>query len=336
MSDSARKPWLATALGVLVLTLSARTAVACGSAPPGYWTWGTSVPVPAEGLPLDGAMLLTGVTWGESGQPSEVISPGSFEVSVRDAAGALVPGETSRWLFYVVWRPTSPLPPASEFTLDAVARSAIPRPPGIAGEPTMQRKFRSSDRATTQLQLSGALQIALETHDLDVYTGCNSCGTVCTIAGTARALRARVTLPTVTGGHAPVGYNAALWLSNDQAKQLPDGPGGSLVNFGVWQVVLAGKPAEALIEIPEQDRPYAPCFSLQVTDPAGHATIAPPVCLPSIDVPKKISELDGTSDAGGCSMTPAPRRPPAFALAALAVALGALLRYWRHRTSKRP
>jgi hypothetical protein len=326
MSDGVRRSWSA-ALVVVVLALAARTAAACGQAPPGYWTWGTSAPVPAEGLPLDGAMLLTGVTWGESGQPSEIATPGTHEITVRDAAGALVPGQTTPWLFYVVWRPTSPLPPATEFTLEAVSTSAIPRPPGIAGEPTLQRKFRSGDRAAPPLQLSGALQIALETHDLDVHTGCNNCGTGCTVARQVRALRARVSLPITTGGQSSVGYSANLWLTNDQPRQPPLQPGGTLVSLGVWRVVLPDQPAEALIAIPEEERPYAPCFSLQVTDPAGHSVVAPPVCLPSMDVTRKIHELDGTSDGGGgCNVTQAPPRVPALTLAALALLLAAMLR----------
>jgi hypothetical protein len=74
---------------------------------------------------------------------------------------------------------------------------------------------------------------------------------------------------------------------------------------------------EVVQEIFDEAAAYAPCFSLNLWDAAGHAIQPAPVCLPSIKASEFVRILDGPNagtagqggsvaaqDGGGCSTVP--------------------------------
>jgi hypothetical protein len=159
------------------------------------------------------------------------------------------------------------------------------------------------------MSLAGAMHVALETADVQLWKDCNDCGTGCAPNGSARVLRARVTVPVVEGGYFPAGPAAWLWVSNDQPHDLPDGRGGTLVNLGGVDRLEIGRPTELIRDVPAEDQPYAPCFSLRVFDPAGHHVDAPALCMPRLDVKATIREID--SHGTGCAVASRPTSRPA-------------------------
>src|SRR5262245_10418138 len=90
---------LVASAAFLLLLSGGRYAQACGQAPPPYWTWTGTRPAPEGLVPLDGAILLTARSWSRNGSsvgaPSELSNVA--KVSVRDASGALVPGQVAAW-----------------------------------------------------------------------------------------------------------------------------------------------------------------------------------------------------------------------------------------------
>jgi MYXO-CTERM domain-containing protein len=69
-----------------------------------------------------------------------------------------------------------------------------------------------------------------------------------------------------------------------------------------WLELHPGVETEVLQEIVEEDQPYAPCFALNVWDPAGHAIQARPVCGPAVKPSERLHALDPAT-RGGCSVT---------------------------------
>jgi hypothetical protein len=67
--------------------------------------------------------------------------------------------------------------------------------------------------------------------------------------------------------------------------------------------VVRGRASEVLRPIPEEDQPYAPCFDVRVTDPAGHTLAQPTLCLSVMDVKQTIRALDRHPGGAGCALS---------------------------------
>jgi hypothetical protein len=334
--------------GLLTLASEPRYARACGSAPPTYWTLVDASPAPGELVPTDGAIVIAGKSWiaGAGGGLG-----GLMKVTVFHDLGVEVPGSLAEWYVAsgpaVVWRPDAALLPNTRFEMMASVESMAAPPAGVTGAPILNAGFSTGSGAAPALRLAGEMQVAFETYDQPLQTGCNDCGTGCTAAGSLRSLRARVTLPAVEGGYTPDAYAAWLWLTNDQPHPLPDGPSTSMVNLGGLERLVPGQATEVVREVPPEGIPYAPCFSLQVLDPSGHHVDAAPLCLPRMDVAATIRQLDaksspfgpapvtsaGSGGTGGCAVGQA-REPRAavIVVSALLVAFAAGSRRRRARS----
>jgi hypothetical protein len=320
------------ALVVWALTNRERAASACGAVLPAYWTLTAAVPT-AEMLPTDGAILLQGKAWSDIPRDSGELSQ-AIVVTVRDAAGADVPGTVEAWYLSTeptaIWRAMAALAPNQSFILSASALPQAERPALATGDTTLTTTFHTGDQPALPLVLQGTLRVTLETYDQPVWKDC-ICGN-CTPNGSIRGLRARVTIPAAQGGSTTEaeGYSAWLWITNDRAHALPDGPGGTLVNLGGLERLPAGRASDVFIPVPEEDQGYVPCFTARVIDPSGHFADPPVVCLASLEVKAKIAEIDGAQ--GGCALV-ALSGPalPTWPGAIIAAALTSLARRRRAR-----
>lgn len=322
-------------LGVLLLAvvppLIPRAAGACGPSPPAFWTLTNVAPGPGQTMPIDGGIVIFGKAWTDvfPDRGGDELAQ-AVEVSVRDTAGVAIKGITEAWWgsaeAALLWRPEVPLPAGAAFRIDATVTANPQRPPGVTGETSFASDFHTTTTTAPPLRLAHEMRLSLETYDVQLAKDCNSCGGGCTPNGSVRSLRARVTIPPVEGGHTPDGYAAWLGLQ-----------GGGLVNSRGIERLPRGQAVEVLLGLPAEGVAYAPCFSLQVLDPAGHTVDAEPVCLPSMMIEDTIKQLDGAkssaSGGAGCALSAAPvgTAPAAPAFLALTLALSVGWRLGRRR-----
>jgi hypothetical protein len=114
-------------------------------------------------------------------------------------------------------------------------------------------------------------------------------------------------VPAVTGGVDFDGYRGWLHFTDNQPATFEGagegrraGPGN--VSLPHWLELSPGVETEVLQEIVEEDQAYAPCFALNVWDPAGHAMQTPPVCGPPVKPSERLRALDAAAGSG-CSVT---------------------------------
>jgi MYXO-CTERM domain-containing protein len=328
-------------VGAVALQLASRNAEACGSMPPAYWT--VSAIGSLKDVPTDGAIFIRGKAWASAGDRTNFTN--SLRVVVRDAAGIPVPGVLETWYEAAeptaTWHPAQLLAPGATYDVEASATSQIERPADVTGSAQLKINFQTVAAESPPLEVSGAVQVALETYDLPLLKDCNDCGTGCTTDGSVRALRARIRVPAASGGFAPDGYAAVVWLTDDHPFAFPDGTGPGQVRIGGREKLLTGQTAEVLRDVPEENQAYAPCIAVRVLDPAGHFVDTSPVCLPSLDVKATIAKMDTAplADAGvdapsvaakddnsGCSVAPTSRTSGGLVLLGLAAFIRRLRR----------
>jgi hypothetical protein len=278
--------WLVASVAVAGLA-GARSAVACSSSPVPrvYWTLTETVPPPARPLPTDGALLLKARPWSDlPAQQLRNLAP-EVEVVVRDDRATVVPGAVEAWPVgenpTIVWRPASPLAPGASFSVEARATSEVPRPAGATGETLLRASFDTGPGLAPPLRLMGDVDAKLETYDQPVFKDCNPCGGGCTPNGTVPALRARITIPPVEGGHAPDGYAVSVWVA--QGRPTGAGDAGTRVDQPGADRLASGAATELVRPIVQADESYSPCIIVRVFDSAGHFAEPPPVCLPPTD-----------------------------------------------------
>lgn len=206
--------------------------------------------------------------------------------------------------------PAQPLPPGAIVTVEAAVRpSEAAKPAAADGPTTMTWTYEVGDRLAEPLAFAGGLRVAVESFDADTFdcSHANNCGTGCVRVGTRRALRARIVVPAVTGGVDFDGYRGWLHFTDNEPATFEGagegrraGPGN--VSLPHWLELHPGVETEVLQEIVEEDQPYAPCFALNVWDPAGHAIQARPVCGPAVKPSERLHALDPAT-RGGCSVT---------------------------------
>jgi hypothetical protein len=293
--------FLATGLGAL----APRVAAACGATPTPYATLAESLPPVRTGLPRDGAVVIRGKLWGPSAGPSTFANVRLFDeagtpISVTSVAWySAEPSQAYAWV--------APLPAGTKIGVEAVVPEGAVKPVDAEGPTTTTFIVETGDHTAAPLVLAGPLRVQLEAFDADIIQCSAPCGGTCSTLGQRRALRARIVVPAMTGGVDFDGYRGWLHLTDDQAATFNgagEGAHGSgNVNLPHWMDVRPGVETEVLQEIPDADRPYAPCFALNLWDPAGHAAQSDPVCLPAIKPSAYVRKLDG-DNGGGCSTAP--------------------------------
>jgi hypothetical protein len=195
--------------------------------------------------------------------------------------------------------------------------------------------FTTGSGRSPPIESQGQMQVEIETYTRDrtdwsrcyATPACTSCGcdaSQCTPATVhEEASRARVTLPTFSGGLSDPGYVALVRVTADSPYQFPAG-----VDTTATGVLATGSatglgentPSEILIELNQGQATtaYRPCFALRVTDLAGNLRDGDPVCLSAIVQP--VRNLDQT--ATGCRVAgPGGREGVSFWLAPLGLLL---------------
>jgi hypothetical protein len=306
---------MAVAAACVAAALAPSLARACGAGPIAYVTLAGALPAARTGVPRDGAVVVKGMLWGPGGGPLPFA-----DVLLFDAAGYRIPAEPVIWYSgqpSLAYRWTVPPPPGSTITVEAVVPEGTARPAGADGPRTIRFSVETGDGFAPPLALAGPLRVRLEPFDADVRrcNGQNGCGPgpPCEKVGTRRALRAVVVVPAPTGGVDFDGYRGWLRFTDDQAATFEgagegrrDGPGN--VNLMHWLEIRPGVETEVVQEIFDEETPYAPCFSLNLWDPAGHAIQADPVCLPAVTASEYVRTLDGIArdgSSGGCGVATA-------------------------------
>ena len=293
---------LATGVGAL----APRVAAACGQTPTPYVTLADSLPAVRTSLPRDGAVVVRGKLWGPSGGSSAFAS-----VRLLDEAGKPI------WATSVAWYSAEPslayawpasLPAGSKITVEAVVPEGAVKPVDADGPTTTTFVVETGDDVAAPLVLAGPLRVQLEAFNADVLQCNGQCGDgSCTKVGERRALRARIVVPAATGGVDFDGYRGWLHFTDDQPATFNGAGEGEhaagFVDVPLWLDVRPGVETEIVQEVFDEDAPFAPCFALNLWDPAGHAVQADPVCLPAIKASQHVRALDGTN-GGGCSTVP--------------------------------
>ncbi len=267
--------------------LGASPAAACS--PPAserqYYTFGESLPADgATGFPLDGAVLLTSRAWsieGDFSQPWQDFHS-LLTVTVQDTeTGATVPGVLKPWSaspYGSAWTPERPLSPHRRYALVGSLTQTGARPALAEGPTELRMTFTTGSQSSAPLEVLGGLEVSLERQEVDRYDcSVNSC---CEKDGTERAVHARVRVPGLRGG--TLGrYHVSLWVTDRTPLRfdVPPSTQGHAVSWGVWGVDSAGAPTETFFRMPRHGDTYPPCFSWQVTDPAGHTVEGAPLCL---------------------------------------------------------
>ncbi len=300
-------------LGLIMMCVTAfvapSVAMACGDTPTPYVTLGDLLPSARSGLPREAAIVLRGKLWGPSGGPFTFA-----DVRLFDEAGNRIPAVSLSWYSAepsLALRPAAPLPARTKFIVEAVVPTGTAKPPGAEGPLTTRFALETGDELAPPMVLAGPLRVQLERFDRDQLKceGSAFCSApVCKKIGTQRALRARLFIPAATGGEDFDGYRGWLrFTDNSPATFNGSGEGrhdSGNVNVMHWIDVRPGAETEIVQEIFDEEAPYAPCFALNLWDPAGHAVQAQPVCLAVMKPSDHVRELDRAPDAGGCQAAP--------------------------------
>jgi hypothetical protein len=293
--------------------LAPRVAGACGASPPTEWRLQAVVPAAGGTIPTDGAIVIRRQALAPVGLGSP--DAATVVVTVRDATNVPIPGDVSPWFdagSSLVWTPKAPLPADATLAVEATVGAPSSAPAATDGT-KVTALLQVGAGPAPALHVAGDLEIAYEAYDATTPTDCPSSCSSCPAGPPVRALRARVTLPPVTGGFAPVDYLAWLWLTDDVPHVLPDGPStGNVALGGVERLGDGTRPTVAFRPIAKEAQDYAPCFSVRVVDPAGHFDDLTH-CMPKVNVDATLAALDqpapgataGTTSAagsGGCAV----------------------------------
>ena len=341
MVTSVRFSVLLVAASAVGTAVAPSVATACGATPTPYVTLTEQLPQVRTGLPRDGAVVIRGKFWGPSGGPIPFA-----DVRLLDEAGNPIPATATGWFSSqpsLAYRWNTPLPSGTRITVEAVVPAGVVKPTGADGPLTTRFIVETGEALTSPVALAGPLRVSLERFDADLIK-CDGRGQLCGVdesckrMGTRRAVRARIVVPAMTGGVDFDGYRGWLRFTDDHPATF-NGEGEGVkdsgnVNLMHWIDVRPGEETQILQEIFDEEKPYAPCFALNLWDAAGHAVQAQPVCLPVMKASEYLRDLDradqGHEVVGGCSAVPGPGNPGG--LIPLSVGLAAL---WLRRCPRR-
>jgi len=280
-------------IAALLAALAPQRAQACGSSEPvNYFTFGSPSPADAaNGVSLDAPIVLGVNAYSIGGSP---IVPSFLHIEtavLTDADGNLVPLRSptgDSWgtpQFSQVFAPSLPLAPNTKYHFGAqLAEQTVPRPTEATGVDHVDIDFTTGDSLAPALTLTGELEISTSVEQVPQLVCTNNCGP-CTESGTRSARVAHVRLPVVNGGNGQVGYQAVVYLSDEQAiavgteKPFAGPVYGHELNLQTWLRLDSDTPLTADIELPIEPQPYHPCFTLQVWDPGERHVAALAKCL---------------------------------------------------------
>lgn len=305
---------IASLVSVVVLAAGApRPAQACGASPSPYWTLAGSVPEDkAVGVPRDlGIVLITRAWINEPGGPGFPYD--SHSVRLYEAAtDTEVPIHADiSWMSdrpTNAWRPDAPLAPDTEYRVEAMLADQGPLPAEVSGPTELTFTFTTGADLAPAIEVAGELAMELEAYD-EEQLDCGPCGNgTCVPAGTVRRVRARVTIPALSGGFGDDGYRGWLAVRPDVPATFA-GPGepsdGSGLGSTSYVSIVPGAPTVVYVPLSELDRTYRPCFSLGAWDPGGHMSPVAPVCFDAVRPADLLaSDVPPLADAGSAVTLP--------------------------------
>lgn len=324
----------------LVLLTGARRASACSPPPPPKTYAAIVGTTPADGATdvATNAPIVLDLELHDS-PPKQV----TFSV-VEEDKGLSVAGTPGTYAWdrvFVAWRPTAPLRPGTRHRVDVSITNDAPRPEGAKGEEHVSFTFTTSDQRVPALTSQGSLSVQLETYEREDWSRCirgpgceTSCGCACvSTEARERLTRARVSLPSVSGGLIDPGYIAVVTAAESTGDvPLRDAPTINVLGTGSTTGWRGDVPREVVLDLTGLS-PAKPCFWLTVSDLAGNTQGLPPVCLDeTVEAPRK---LPLTGGADGCRVAGV-QGPTSISLVAGLVALASLFLARRRRVSSRP
>ena len=253
------------------------SALACGASEAPTYTIAEIWPSDgATDIARDSGLLVTLAT------PSTYL-PGGLPVSVRIIdveTGAEASGQVTDWTSsppIAVWYPSLPLEAGHNYRIEASVVSE-----GSETEAVLST-FTAGDTLLEPLEFVGDLQVTLEGYDAEEQECMYLCGSAdCKTIGERPALRANIQLPAVTGGQQFGGHYIGVVTFADNTPLTLTGPSSPSVkgeappvdehNVFLTQYVRP-KPGKRVVieqEIFEDEGAYAPCFTFEVSDAAGH------------------------------------------------------------------
>jgi hypothetical protein len=299
----------AALLGLLgTAAFPAATVWACGAIPTPYVTLGDALPTAGTRLPRDGAVIIRARLWADAGGPFHFA-----DLRLLDQGGQVIPAVEVPWYSEppsLALHPAAPLPAGTALTLAATVPGDAPMPAGAEGPQQTTVAFAIGDDLAPALALAGPLRVQLERFEADVIrcagTNCGQPDATCTKVGTRPALRARITVPAAHGGVDFDGYRGWIHFTDNRPATFrgageAERPTGQ-VSLMHWLNLRPDAETEILQEISDEELAYAPCFAMNLWDPAGHAVQPAPVCLPSFKASEYLRAQDAAGDAGGCSV----------------------------------
>ena len=264
-----RATWACGLSAALVLGRVA-VAAACGASAPPYYIVDEAAPHGPD-APLNTPIVVT-VKEGEDGPVVTELAPSLVLMMLGDEQA--LPLKPLLGAPTLAWVPLAPLAPNT--TYEAHYN------PGYEGIPDSVWQFTTGDSQTPPLALSGKLSVTLEEGIDTFYTAPSRCGSVPTDTEERRVTKARVKLPTISGGF-PRRFGE-LHLTDERAyefaepsKTAADPNEGHLVSTSAY--VSLDEEQQMLITLPEEEQPYRPCFAFRATDGRGDQVVAAPFCL---------------------------------------------------------
>lgn len=313
--------WGIAVLGLLAGLGQSRDAEACGASPTPFYVVASQAPA-GKGTPLNAPLVV--LLREEPTIPEGPQLAASLTLTKQGADEAVA----LRALGYGLeqaWIPVEQLEPETTYA----ARFNT----GYEGIPDTTWTFTTGTEATPALSLEGALQATLE-QGMGVFQSCppNACPCGCSDADRAASCtsleipvtRARVKLPRAVDGFA--GRAGTLYVTDDKpydvsppAKTAPEPYTGQNVSISQFVNLDDANVTEVVIDLPEEDLDYQPCFAFSARDARGDQATIESVCLdevvPGYAQPSAnpdngddvaIDDVDTTSTSEGCSLSAAP------------------------------
>ncbi len=287
-----------------------------GPSPAAFWTLGELTPTDGEtGVPRDAPIMVRGEPHSEAACFGNDFSV-HIRVTVREAgSGAEVEGVLGDWLngmgvggsdtatdprmaqwpigdFFAAWRPTDPLKPGTEYSVEIEAHntqyldSAGGVVPEVQGPRALQASFTTSDAMLPTLALAAEPAVEYFSYQAElIECGPGECSDCRLTGATRQAVFARIRFGALSGGWDAHPYSAVLFLTDDTPNLYSD-PGDDHypheVTSGERVWIEAGSGFDMSLIIPEEDWVYTPCFAFQLEDASGQTVEPEPICA---DVP---------------------------------------------------
>jgi MYXO-CTERM domain-containing protein len=324
--STVRPPRLALVMVAALATSAAARRVSACSPPPPKPTYaailGTTPAAGATAVATNAPVVLELEV--HDGPPKQV----AFTVIEEDSR-APVAGTSATYAWddiFVAWRPSAPMRAGTRHRVDVSITNDAPRPDGAHGDDHVSFTFTTSDAPVPALESAGMVSVRLETYEREDWSRCvrgpgcdTSCGCACVSTDARERLtRARVSLPSVTGGLADPGYVAVVTAAESTGDvPLRDAPTINILGTGSVTGWRGDASREVVFDL-QGTSPSKPCFWLTVSDLAGSSRGFAPVCLDETAEPPRKLPLQG---ADGCSVAGTPGGTAAGLVLGLAAVL---------------